>query len=69
MAHLYIIRKTLRIKDQNIHLKEKVNEKKIKGTNHIIYYGKLTYTLSACESCGLSISHLQILLNLVRKNQ
>ena len=53
MAHSYIIRKTLGIKDRNIHLEEKMNEKKIKGTNHLIYYGKLTYTPSACENCGV----------------
>ena len=53
MAHSYIIGKTLGIKDQNIKLEDKITEKKIKGITHLIYYGKLTYTPSACENCGV----------------
>ena len=30
-----------------------MDEKKIKGVKHLIYYGKLTYTPSACENCGV----------------
>ena len=53
MTHSYIIQKTLGIKDPNIYLDKKIGEKKIKGTKHLIYYGKLTYTPSACENCGV----------------
>lgn len=53
MTHSYIIRKTLEIKDQNIHLEDKVDEKKINAINHLVYYGKLTYTPSGCENCGV----------------
>ena len=53
MTHSYIIRKTLGIKDLNINLEDKISEKKIKGRINLIYYGKLTYTPSACENCGV----------------
>ncbi len=54
MAHTYLIRKTLGIKDKNIHLENKVSEKKIKGTIHLVYYGKLTYTPEGCKNCGVT---------------
>ena len=53
MTHSYIIRKTLGIKDQNIELEEKMIEKKINDVRYLIYFGKLTYTPSACECCGV----------------
>lgn len=53
MTRSYIIRKTFEIKDQNIKIEKRMDEKKIKGVKHLIYYGKLTYTPSACENCGV----------------
>ena len=53
MTHSYIIRKTLEIKDKNVHLDKRIDEEKINGSKHLIYYGKLTYTPSACENCGV----------------
>ena len=64
MAHTYLIRKTLGIKDQNITLENKVNEKKIKGTIHLVYYGKLSYTPNGCRNCGIvNRSHADIVKN------
>jgi len=56
MTHSHFIRKTLGIKDKNIEFKEQVSEKKIKDQNHLVFYGKLTYTPKACEKCGI-INH------------
>lgn len=53
MTHLYLIRKTLEIKDKNIYLDKSPSEEKINEVNHLIFYGKLTYTPSACENCGV----------------
>lgn len=53
MTQSYIIRKTLEIKDKNIYLDKISSEEKINEVNHLIFYGKLTYTPSACENCGI----------------
>lgn len=64
MTHSYFIRKTLGIKDKNIIFKKKVNEKKIKGQKHLVYYGKLTYTPKGCQNCGVvNHSHADIVKN------
>ena len=52
MAHSYFIRKTLGIKDKNIHFEEQVTEERINDQNHLVLYGKLTYTPKAYEKCG-----------------
>lgn len=52
MTHSYFIRKTLGIKDKNIHFEEQVTEERINDQNHLVLYGKLTYTPKACEKCG-----------------
>ena len=52
MTHSYFIRKTLGIKDKNIHFAEQVTEERINDQNHLVLYGKLTYTSKACEKCG-----------------
>lgn len=53
MTHSQFIRKTLGIKDKNIHFKKQVSEETIKGQNHLVLYGKLTYRPKACEKCGV----------------
>lgn len=52
MTPSYFIRKTLGIKDKNIHFEEQVTEERINDQNHLVLYGKLTYTPKACEKCG-----------------
>lgn len=56
MTHSHFIRKTLGIKDKNIQFKEQIAEETIKGQNHLVLYGKLTYTPKACAKCG-SVNH------------
>ena len=53
MTHTYIIRKTLGIKDKNITFEKKLTEEKIKGQNHLVYFGKLTYKPKGCVKCGV----------------
>ena len=43
----------LNIKDNNIHILEKVEEKVIKGTNYKVIEGFLTYNPSYCSCCGV----------------
>ncbi len=52
MTHSYFIRETLGIKDKNIHFEQQVTEERINDQNHLVLYGKLTYTPKACEKCG-----------------
>lgn len=55
---------TLGIKDPNITFEKKVDEETIKGTKHLIYYGKLTYTPKGCKNCGIANhSHQDIVKN------
>ena len=56
MTHSHFIRKTLGIKDKNIHFEEQVTEERINDQNHLVLYGKLTYTPKACEKCG-TVNH------------
>lgn len=53
MTQSHFIRKTLGIKDKNIEFRDEVSEKSIKGQNHLVLYGKLTYQPKACEKCGV----------------
>ena len=53
MTHTYIIRKTLGIKDKSITFEKKLTEEKIKGQNHLVYFGKLTYKPKGCVKCGV----------------
>lgn len=62
MAHSHFIRKTLGIKDKNIQFKEQIAEETIKGQNHLVLYGKLTYTLKPARSAGVSTIQRRILL-------
>ena len=43
----------LNIKDNNIHIYEKIDEKVIKGTNYKIIEGVLTYNPRYCPCCGV----------------
>ena len=43
----------LNIKDNNIHIYEKIDEKVIKGTNYKIIEGILTYNPKYCPCCGV----------------
>ena len=43
----------LNIKDNNIHIYEKIDEKVIKGTNYKIIEGVLTYNPRYCPYCGV----------------
>lgn len=52
MTYSHFIRKTLEIKDENIRFKDQVSEERINDQNHLVLYGKLTYTPKACEKCG-----------------
>jgi len=46
--------KLLNIKDENITILEKVEEKYIKGVNHMLIYGVLTYKPDFCSKCGVA---------------
>ncbi len=64
MTHTQFIRKSFEIKDPNITFAKKVDEKKIKGINHVICYGKLTYTPEGGVKCGIiNQSHADIVKN------
>lgn len=59
-----LLEKTFDIKDPNITFSDKVDEEKIKGTKHLVYYGKLTYTPKGCKNCGIvNYSHEDIVKN------
>lgn len=64
MTHHHFIQKTLGIKDKNITFEDKITEKKINDTNHLVYYGQLTYKPKACEKCGVeNHSHQDLVKN------
>lgn len=53
MSTNYYILNLLNIKDDNIHISEKIEEKIIKGTNYKIIEGFLTYKPQYCPCCGV----------------
>jgi len=53
MTHSQFIRKTLGIKDENIQFEKQVSEETFRGQNHLVLFGKLTYTPKVCEKCGI----------------
>ena len=42
----------LNIKDKNIYIKEKIEEKIIRGKNNKLVFGILTYNPTSCPKCG-----------------
>ena len=42
----------LNIKDKNIYIKEKIEEKIIRGKNNKLVFGILTYNPTYCPKCG-----------------
>ncbi|MCU5747139.1 ISL3 family transposase [Staphylococcus sp. SQ8-PEA] len=63
-----IILTTLGIKDKNILLEEKVEEKQYKGVVALFYFGKLTYHPERCQLCGLDNMNNSIIKNGFKKS-
>ncbi|CAM3018821.1 hypothetical protein STAR110904_01740 [Staphylococcus argensis] len=62
------ISKVLQIKDENFPFEDDVDEIKVEGLTHLVFYGKLTYTSERCENCGQPNEKNSIIKNGFKKS-